>query len=68
MIKLKEYCKVNDYTVYCSIVERESGSEGCQELFTGASLRNFDLLLFWSLDRFSREGALKINDQPAATC
>ncbi|MBL4753809.1 MAG: recombinase family protein, partial [Flavobacteriales bacterium] len=63
LIKLKEYCKVNDYTVYRSIVDKESGGkanrEGFQEIFTEASQRNFDLLLFWSLDRFSREGALK---------
>ena len=43
-------------------VEHESGGTGkrseCQALFADAHRRRFDLVLFWSLDRFSREGAL----------
>lgn len=30
-----------------------------KELFAGAARREFDLVLFWSLDRFSREGVLE---------
>jgi DNA invertase Pin-like site-specific DNA recombinase len=30
-----------------------------QRLFSDASRRQFDLVLFWSLDRFSREGVLE---------
>ena len=30
-----------------------------QKLFQDASQRKFDLVLFWSLDRFSREGVLE---------
>jgi len=30
-----------------------------QRMFADASERKFDLLLFWSLDRFSREGVLE---------
>jgi DNA invertase Pin-like site-specific DNA recombinase len=30
-----------------------------QEMFSAASKRKFDVLLFWSLDRLSREGALE---------
>src|SRR5262245_11341550 len=30
-----------------------------QKLFEGASRKQFDLVLFWSLDRFSREGVLE---------
>jgi DNA invertase Pin-like site-specific DNA recombinase len=30
-----------------------------QEMFAAASKRRFDVLLFWSLDRLSREGALE---------
>src|SRR5262245_7504332 len=30
-----------------------------QRLFDDASLKKFDLVLFWSLDRFSREGVLE---------
>jgi DNA invertase Pin-like site-specific DNA recombinase len=40
-------------------VEQESGKRSeCQVLLAHAHQRRFDLVLFWSLDRFSREGAL----------
>ena|SRR5258708_2460688 len=31
-----------------------------QQLFRDAAERKFDLVLFWSLDRFTREGVLEI--------
>jgi DNA invertase Pin-like site-specific DNA recombinase len=44
-------------------VDRASGKTGdraaFQRLFEDASRRHFDLVLFWSLDRFSREGVLE---------
>ncbi len=43
-------------------MEEESASSGnraeFKQLFTDAHQRRFDVVLFWSLDRFSREGAL----------
>ena len=43
-------------------MEHESGStrkrSEFQALFVDAHLRRFDLVLFWSLDRFSLKGAL----------
>ena len=30
-----------------------------QKMFQDASQRKFDMVLFWSLDRFSREGVLE---------
>ena len=45
--------------------DNESGRKGRTEreafdqMFTGASKGQFDLVLFWSLDRFSREGILQ---------
>src|SRR5207342_1252335 len=33
--------------------------EQFQKMFRDASQRRFDLVLFWSLDRFSREGVLE---------
>ena len=43
-------------------VDHESGAksdrEQFQRMFEDASKRKFDMLLFWSLDRFSREGVL----------
>ena len=35
----------------------ESGREAFREMFAAAARREWDCLLFWSLDRFSREGA-----------
>jgi len=35
----------------------ESGREAFRRMFAAAARREWDCLLFWSLDRFSREGA-----------
>jgi len=50
------------YPVVREYVEHENGGKGVEyrkqldAMFKGASRREFDLLLVWSLDRFSREG------------
>jgi DNA invertase Pin-like site-specific DNA recombinase len=50
------------YSIAREYVEQESGSKGVEyrkklaEMFDDAARREFDLLLVWSLDRFSREG------------
>jgi DNA invertase Pin-like site-specific DNA recombinase len=41
------------------ITGKHSDREQFQRLFQDASQRKFDLVLFWSLDRFSREGVLE---------
>nr|GFD30372.1 hypothetical protein [Tanacetum cinerariifolium] len=60
--ELRRFAQAHDYTVYKEYVEQESGGTGkrseFQALFADAHQRRFDLVLFWSLDRFSREGAL----------
>jgi DNA invertase Pin-like site-specific DNA recombinase len=60
--ELRRFAQAYGYTVYKEYVEHESGGTGkCSEfqaLFADAHQRRFDLVLFWSLDRFSREGAL----------
>jgi DNA invertase Pin-like site-specific DNA recombinase len=38
---------------------KHSDREQFQKLFQDAAQRKFDLVLFWSLDRFSREGVLE---------
>jgi DNA invertase Pin-like site-specific DNA recombinase len=38
---------------------KRSDREQFQKMFKDASQRRFDLVLFWSLDRFSREGVLE---------
>ncbi|MGI4737578.1 MAG: recombinase family protein [Janthinobacterium lividum] len=60
--ELRRYAQACGHTVYREYVEHESGGTGkrseFQALFADAHRRRFDLVLFWSLDRFSREGAL----------
>ena len=59
---LRSYVIAHGYTVFKEYTEEESGStanrEQFKQLFADAHKRRFDLVLFWSLDRFSREGAL----------
>jgi DNA invertase Pin-like site-specific DNA recombinase len=60
--QLREWCGRMGYPVLCEYVEHENGGKGVEyrkqlgAMFAGAARREFDLLLVWSLDRFSREG------------
>lgn len=60
--QLREWCAQSGHTVVHEYVERQSGRKGTEDrkelsqLLTDAHQRQFDLVLFWSLDRFSREG------------
>jgi DNA invertase Pin-like site-specific DNA recombinase len=59
---LRRYAEVLGWDIHKEYAEEESGStanrEQFKQLFADAHQRKFDLVLFWSLDRFSREGAL----------
>ena len=59
--ELRTYCSKSGYEIYKELIDYESGSSGDRTnfkiLFEDGSKRKYDLLLFWSLDRFSREGA-----------
>src|SRR5438876_8430157 len=48
---------------YVEYTDRMSGTRAdrpdYQRLFADARLKHFDMVLFWALDRFSREGTLK---------
>ena len=65
IIQLKKFCKSNNYQIYKIYEDHESGSKGRKErasfdmLFKEARQRKFQLLIFWSIDRFSREGIFK---------
>ena len=52
--------KQEGWTVIREYVDRVSGKNGdreqFQEMLAAASRREFDVVLFWALDRFSREG------------
>src|SRR5260370_6587285 len=62
LLQLRAWCGRMGYPVVREYVEHEDGGKGAEyrqqldAMFTGASQREFDLLLVWSLDRFSREG------------
>jgi DNA invertase Pin-like site-specific DNA recombinase len=60
--QLRAWCERMGHPVMREYVEHENGGKGAEyrkqlaAMFTGAARREFDLLLVWSLDRFSREG------------
>jgi DNA invertase Pin-like site-specific DNA recombinase len=63
LVQLREFAAKSGWTVHREYVDRETGAtadrEQFQAMFNDASRRKFDLLLFWSLDPLSREGALE---------
>ncbi len=58
--QLLSYCQRMGYSVFREYTDYESGSSSNRtkfmQMFEDARKRQFDLVLFWSLDRFSREG------------
>jgi DNA invertase Pin-like site-specific DNA recombinase len=63
LLQLREFAVRQGWTIVRGYCDYESGSKAdrtqFQQMFVDASKRKFDLLLFWALDRLSREGALK---------
>src|ERR1700719_2470772 len=60
LIALREYCAKQGWHIADEYVDHETGGTSkrrkFQQLFADARTRKFDLVLFWALDRFSREG------------
>jgi len=62
LLQLRAWCERMGYPVVREYVEHEKGGKGAEyrkqlaAMFADAARREFDLLLVWSLDRFSREG------------
>jgi DNA invertase Pin-like site-specific DNA recombinase len=61
--QLRDFCaKQENWVIVREFVDHASGKnsdrEAFKKMFDGASRRDFDVLVFWSLDRFSREGVL----------
>ena len=60
--ELRAWCVNSGHTITQEYVEHESGRKGADKrkqfatLFNDAAKRKFDCVLFWALDRFSREG------------
>jgi DNA invertase Pin-like site-specific DNA recombinase len=59
--ELRAFAERSGYTVCKEYTDQESGGKAdraqFQQLFVDAHQRRFDVVLFWALDRFSREGA-----------
>jgi len=60
LIALREYCSKQSWEIVGEYVDHETGGTSkrphFQRMFADARARKFDLVLFWSLDRLSREG------------
>jgi DNA invertase Pin-like site-specific DNA recombinase len=61
--QLRDFAVKQGWTIVLEFSDEVSGKTSDREqfkrMFTAASKREFDVLLFWSLDRLSREGALE---------
>src|SRR4051812_13641040 len=61
--ELREFCQRSRWTIEHEYVDRASGKTAdrphFKRMFEDAAKRKFDLVLFWSLDRFTREGVLE---------
>jgi len=63
--ELRAFCQREGYQVTGEYVDHESGRKGRRtrkafdQIFQVAEAREIDLVIFWSLDRFSREGIRK---------
>lgn len=72
--ELRAYCRKQRWRIVGEYVDRDSGGRAdrpqFRRLFADAHQRKFDLVLFWALDRFSREGVLRtltyLNDLESA--
>ncbi len=63
LLQLQQFCTRQDWTVVQVYKEEVSGRKGerdretFRQVFVDASKRKWDCLLFWSLDRLTRQGA-----------
>jgi DNA invertase Pin-like site-specific DNA recombinase len=61
-LQLVEYCQRQGWE-FIEYTDRMSGTKAERtaflKMFEDARLKHFDMVLFWALDRFSREGTLK---------
>jgi DNA invertase Pin-like site-specific DNA recombinase len=61
--QLRAFAESQGWQIVHEYIDRASGKRGDREqflkMFEAASRREFDILLFWSLDRLSREGTVE---------
>jgi DNA invertase Pin-like site-specific DNA recombinase len=62
LTQLREFCQRQGWLVVAEYIDHETGSVPSriefQKMLLDASQRKFDVLLFWALDRLTREGTL----------
>jgi DNA invertase Pin-like site-specific DNA recombinase len=63
LLALREFAAKQGWKIVNEYIDQQSAKdddrEQFQQMFQDASQRKFDVLLFWSLDRLSREGVLE---------
>jgi DNA invertase Pin-like site-specific DNA recombinase len=63
LVQLREFAVKQGWQITREYIDRETGGTSdrvqFQAMFSDANRRKFDLVLFWSLDRLSREGVLE---------
>lgn len=63
LIQLREFARIQNWPIAGEYVDQATGKNDnrprFQAMFKDAAQRKFDVVLFWSLDRLSREGALE---------
>jgi DNA invertase Pin-like site-specific DNA recombinase len=61
--QLREFARKQGWQIVSEYIDTDSGAKADRKeflrMFGDASKRRFDLLLFWALDRLSREGVLE---------
>lgn len=63
LAQLRDFAAKQEWTIVREYIDQASGKTAdrpkFKELMAAAAQHDFDLVLFWSLDRFSREGVLE---------
>jgi DNA invertase Pin-like site-specific DNA recombinase len=61
-MQLRQLCEAQGWQIVCEYQDNESGSRSdriqFRQMLADAGRRKWDLLVFWALDRFTREGTL----------
>lgn len=60
LAQMRDYAKSQEWEIVGEFIDRKSGKSGDRdqfnELFEAAERKEFDIVLVWALDRFTREG------------
>jgi len=63
LLEMRRFAHSQNWTITGEYIDHESGARADRQrfrkLFEDASVREFDVVLFWALDRFTREGPLE---------